>query len=235
MIAAAEFKLTLAAILIVLLLTAAYGLRLARKGRAHFDRVDVQGGSRLLGKGTMEFAHWALEPVARLLVSVRITANQVSWTSLASGFLAGAALAFGHFGFGALLAAISGLLDSVDGMVARISGLASDAGEILDSVVDRYAEFFFLLGLVIYYRGILLLQVVSLVALLGSFMVAYSSAKAETLKVVPPKGSAMRRPERALYLTLGAALSAMSIPLLEARRESATPTARMPPAAPARR
>ena len=222
MITAAEFKLTLATALIVLLLAAAYGLRLAKKGRAHFDRVERQGGSRLLGKGVMELAHWVLEPVARLLVWARITPTQVSWTSFSLGFLAGVALAFGHFGFGAMLAMISGLLDSVDGMVARIAGLASDAGEVLDSVVDRYVEFFFLLGLVIYYRGILLLQVVTLLALLGSFMVAYSTAKAEALKVASPKGSSMRRPERALYLTVGAAFSAISIPLLEAHREPVT-------------
>jgi hypothetical protein len=49
-------------------------------------------------------------------------------------------------------------------------------------------------------------------------MVSYSTAKAEALQVDPPKGS-MRRPERALYLTLGAALSPVTIPWFEANRE----------------
>jgi CDP-diacylglycerol--glycerol-3-phosphate 3-phosphatidyltransferase len=214
MITTAELKYTVASALIVLLLAAAYGLRLAKKGRAHFDRIDRQGGSRLLSKGAMELAHWVLEPIAKFLVLIRITPNQVSWASLSLGFLAGACLALGHFGFGAICATISGMLDSLDGMVARISAVASDAGEILDAVVDRYVEFVFLSGLVIYYRGIPFLQILTLLALLGSFMVSYSTSKAEALNVEPPKGS-MRRPERAVYLTAGAALSAVSIPLLE--------------------
>jgi phosphatidylglycerophosphate synthase len=104
-------------------------------------------------------------------------------------------------------------------MVARKSGVASDAGEILDSVVDRYVEFFFLSGLIVYYRQTLALQALALLALLGTFMVSYSTAKAEALQVSPPKGS-MRRPERAVYLILGAALSAVTIPWVENHQES---------------
>jgi len=170
----------------------------------------------------MELGYWILQPVAGLLVSLGITPNKVSWASLGFGFLAGAYLAMGHFGFGAIFATVSGLLDSLDGMVARISGVASDAGEVLDAAVDRYVEFFFLSGLIVYYREIPVLQVLALVALLGSFMVSYSTTKAEALKVDPPKGS-MRRPERAVYLTLGAALSAVTISWLETQREFSTP------------
>ena len=137
-------------------------------------------------------------------------------------FYSGACLALGHFGFGAISATISGVLDSVDGMVARISGLASDAGELLDAAIDRYVEFFFLSGLIIYYRDIPAFQVLALLALLGSFLVSYSTTKAEALQIDPPKGS-MRRPERAVYLTLGASLSALSIPWFETRGTFANP------------
>ena len=124
MITPAEVKYILVAALIVLSLAAAYGLRLAKKGRVHSDRIDRLGGSRLLNKGTMEWTHWVLEPVAKFLVLLRITPNQVSWTSLSFGLLAGACLALGHFGFGAIFALISGLLDCLDGMVARKIGRA---------------------------------------------------------------------------------------------------------------
>jgi phosphatidylglycerophosphate synthase len=99
-------------------------------------------------------------------------------------------------------------------MVARLSGRASDAGEVLDAAVDRYVEFFFLAGLLIYYREIPELMILTMAALLGSFMVSYSSAKAEALQVAAPRGN-MRRPERAFYLTLGAVLSPISIPWFE--------------------
>jgi CDP-diacylglycerol--glycerol-3-phosphate 3-phosphatidyltransferase len=196
----------------------AYGVRVTFKGQAHFDRVERQGGSPLLGKSVMEIGYWFFQPLARLLIFCHFTANQISWGSLIFGILAGCCLAFGHFGTGAVLASISAAMDSLDGIVARMTSRSSDAGEVLDATIDRYVEFFFLGGLVIYYREIPVLSVLSLLALVGSFMVSYSSAKAEALQVDPPKGS-MRRPERALYLTLGAALSPVTIPWLESSRD----------------
>jgi CDP-diacylglycerol---glycerol-3-phosphate 3-phosphatidyltransferase len=200
----------------------AYIFRLAFKGKIHFDRVEKQGGSPLLKKGVLEMGYWGLQPFAKLLVFSHVTPNMISWASLVFGILAGTCLAFGHFGFGAFFATFSALSDSLDGMVARMTGVSSDAGEVLDAAVDRYVEFLFLAGLVIYYREIPLLQMLALLALLGSFMVSYSTAKAEALHIDPPKG-AMRRPERALYLILGAALSPITIPWLEMYREFAVP------------
>ncbi len=199
-----------------------YSLRVLFWGRARFDRVDRQGGSALLSKGLMEACYWFLQPLGRLLVSFHVTPNQLSWASLVFGILAGAWLTVGHFGLGAASAGISALLDALDGLIARSSGAASDAGEMLDATVDRYVEFFFLGGLVVYYRELPVLLVFSLLALLGSFMVSYSTAKAEALQVDPPRGS-MRRPERALYLIAGAALSSITIPWLEAVREFPVP------------
>lgn len=209
---------TLVLLGVAALVTVAYLVRVAVKGRAQFDRVDRQGGSALLSKSMMEMAYWCMQPVARLLVFFGATPNTLSWASLILGLLAGACLTVGHFGFGAFFATMSALLDSLDGMVARMTGLSSDAGEVLDASVDRYVEFFFLGGLVIYYGEIPILQGLALFALMGSFMVSYSTAKAEALHVDPPKGS-MRRPERAFYLILGAALSPVTIPWFEVYRE----------------
>jgi phosphatidylglycerophosphate synthase len=191
-------------------------------GRVRFDRVEKQGGSALLSKEMMEAFYLFLQPLGRFLVYCRVTANGVSWTSFVFGVLAGVCLAFGHFGSGAAFATVSAVLDSLDGLVARMSRTASDAGEVLDAAVDRYAEFFFLGGLVIYYREVPILMILTLLALVGSFMVSYSTAKAEALQVQAPKGS-MRRPERALYLILGAALSPVTIPWFEATSDFPIP------------
>ncbi|MEK6705557.1 MAG: CDP-alcohol phosphatidyltransferase family protein [Bdellovibrionota bacterium] len=217
---------TLAIIYAIILITipvvliAAYSLRIALKGRARFDRIDNQSSSKFLSKGVMEMGYWALQPVARLLVFFQITPNQISWTSIVFGFLAGLCLVFGHFGFGAALTAVSSLLDTLDGMVARMTGRSSEAGEVLDSAMDRYVEFFFLGGLAIYYSGITPLLILTLTALLGSYMVSYSSmmARAEAVKL-PSRKWSMRRPERILYLVFGAALSPVTIPWFERVRE----------------
>jgi len=213
-----DFITTLILVCTVALIALTYIIRIAVRGRAHYDRIDKQGGSALLSKGVMEGAYWSMQPVAKLLVFFRVTPNMVSWASLATGFLAGACLAVGHFGFGAVFSITSALLDALDGMVARITGVSSDSGEVLDAAVDRYVEFFFIGGLLIYYRHFPSLLILALAALIGSFMISYSTAKAEALGVSPPKGS-MRRPERAAYLSIGAALSPFTIPVFEAVRD----------------
>jgi CDP-diacylglycerol---glycerol-3-phosphate 3-phosphatidyltransferase len=202
---------------VTLLIAVAYTIRVWMKGHARFYRIDRQGGSSLLSKEVMQGAYWALQPIGKFLAACHITANQITWTSLFFGLAAGACLAFGHFGSAAVFATISTLLDALDGMVARATHAASDAGEVLDAAVDRYVEFFFMFGLVIYYREVPVLLGLSLVALLGSFMVSYSTAKAEALHIDVPKGS-MRRPERSVYLIMGAALSPVTIPYWETMR-----------------
>ena len=209
-----DFVNTIALLAILALVVAAYSVKLILKGRTQYDRVNRQGGSVLMGRGMMEVGYWALQPVAKLLVFLHVTPNQISWASLVFGGISGTALAYGYFGFAALFACYSAFMDCLDGMVARMTEVASDAGEVLDAAVDRYVEFFFLAGLILYYREEPVFQTIALFALAGSFMVSYSTAKAEALHIPPPPGI-MRRPERAFYLTLGAALSTFPIPWLD--------------------
>ena len=197
---------------------AAYWIRVRSRGKAHFDRVDRQDTSALLSKPLMEMVYWASEPLARTLVRLRITANQISWASLALGLGSAYYLSIGAFGSGAFFALASALFDLLDGYVARATNTASDAGEILDATIDRYNEFFFLGALIIYYRANPVVMVLCLFALIGSFMVSYSTARADGLEIALPRGGAlslMRRPERAGYLVIGAALSPLSIYFVE--------------------
>src|SRR5437762_2728206 len=92
---------TIALLLFIALVTVAYSFKVMIKGRSRFDRVNRQGGSVLFGKGIMEMGYWILQPVAKFLVYVKITPNQLSWGSLVFGGLAGTALAYGYFGFAA--------------------------------------------------------------------------------------------------------------------------------------
>jgi CDP-diacylglycerol--glycerol-3-phosphate 3-phosphatidyltransferase len=199
----AAFSLALAAALLALAL--GYARRVARSGAFRHSRVDRAGGSPLLAKSAMEMGYWALRPVARACVAARVTANAVSWTSLVLAASAGVALGAGRFGLGAAFGAASAICDALDGMVARDTGTASDAGEVLDATIDRYAELLFLGGVVYHESSSPVAMLLALSALSGAVMVSYSTAKAEALAVEPPRG-AMRRQERALYLILGAAL-----------------------------
>jgi phosphatidylglycerophosphate synthase len=212
---AGRFLLALLFVLVV-----AYTIRLLTIGQAHFERVDKQGGSRFLGKSFMQMGYWGLQPLAGFCIRFKFTPNQLTWFSLVLGIGAGAGLALGAFGWASLFATGAMLLDALDGLVARETGVASEAGEVLDAAIDRYVEFFFLAGLVLYYRFFWPAQSLVLLTLLGSFMVSYSTAKAEAMRVdLPAKG--MRRPERVLYLVLGALLSIffespLAVPMLVA-------------------
>jgi CDP-diacylglycerol--glycerol-3-phosphate 3-phosphatidyltransferase len=183
-----------------------YFVRTLRRGRHSVPRVEQLGSSVLLGKWLMEAGLWALAPVVRTCVKLGISPNGITATALvlaASG--AGCVLA-GHFGTAAALTALASLCDTLDGHVARASGQASRGGEIFDAASDRYAEFFLLAALAVFFRLQAGLLALSLFTLLGSFMVSYASAKAEAAKTAVPRGL-MRRPERAVYLTTGVALT----------------------------
>jgi CDP-diacylglycerol--glycerol-3-phosphate 3-phosphatidyltransferase len=190
--------------LVVVFAIAAVGY--AVRGRTiHHERVEKDGGSVLLGTGTMNGFYWAIGPIVRACLRLGITADAITYASLALSLAAGALLAFGHFGLAALLTAIASLGDALDGLVARASGTAGPSGEVLDAAVDRYSELFFFGGLAVHYRASPWLLVLVLAASAGAFMVSYASAKAEALATPVPRG-AMRRPERAAYLAFGALL-----------------------------
>ncbi len=196
------FALIIGAMLVLL----AYGARLLTTGPATFDRISAIGAGALLGPRLMNAFYWALQPIGNVCVYLGITANAVTAASIFLGAACGVCLATGRLGLAALLSLLSSSCDALDGLIARRTATASEAGEVFDAAADRYAEFFFFSGLVVYYSGQPWAQAVTLAALLGSSMVSYSSAKAESFHVVPPRGS-MRRPERAAYLTLGLALT----------------------------
>jgi CDP-diacylglycerol--glycerol-3-phosphate 3-phosphatidyltransferase len=184
----------------------AYAVRLARFGRARFARTDAAGGSRLLSKGLLEMGYSWLQPVGRLCVRLGVHPDVLTGASLALALLSGLALACGHFGVAALLVGVSALGDALDGLVARASGRAGPKGALFDASADRYGEFFFLAGLVFHWSADRWLLALPMLALLGSYMVSYGSAKAEALRVKVPGGS-MRRAERAVWLCAGALLT----------------------------
>jgi CDP-diacylglycerol--glycerol-3-phosphate 3-phosphatidyltransferase len=186
-----------------------YLVRTLLKGRARHARTDADGGSVFLSKSSMEMGYWLLGPVVEALAALHITPNMVTFFSLVPALLAAVAAALGWFGLACALATLGSLCDLVDGVLARRTGVASDAGEVLDAAVDRYIEFLFLAGVAIYYRTHWMMLALTLAALFGSFMVSYTTAKAEAMGVEPPRGS-MRRAERAVYLLVAAGLTPFS-------------------------
>jgi phosphatidylglycerophosphate synthase len=201
-----DLALSLTFVAVLGLAGAAYGVRVIARGRATHARVEKEGESALLGKGPMEMMYWLMQPVGHAALKLGFTANMMTVMSLVLGLVAGVALAFGHFGIAACIATVSAAGDALDGWIARETGTSSNAGEVFDAAVDRYVELAFLGGLAFYFRADALILVLAILALGGSFMVSYATAKAEAMQVTAPRG-AMRRTERAVYLTAAIAVT----------------------------
>jgi CDP-diacylglycerol--glycerol-3-phosphate 3-phosphatidyltransferase len=146
-----------------------------------------------------------LAPVANGLAALGVSANAITSLSLVFGLGSGVALALGQFSVASLSVAIAFLGDALDGPVARSTGTASAPGALFDAAVDRYVEFFVLGGLAMHFRAEPAFLLLTLLAMVGSFMVSYGSAKAEARRVAVP-GGIMRRPSRAVCLAVGVAL-----------------------------
>jgi CDP-diacylglycerol--glycerol-3-phosphate 3-phosphatidyltransferase len=187
-----------------------------------------------------DLAHAVLNPVVSLLASLGLRADHLTIAGLLFSF--GSAFAFydGHSRLGALLLALAGLCDILDGELARRSGIVSRFGAFFDSTLDRLAEAAVLVGIAGFYvRNLFalvlepelalhqisqqlepvtwaVLALTSMLALVGSFMVSYTRARAEGLGLECKVGW-FERPERIVLLILAGAIKlfqAMSIALI---------------------
>jgi phosphatidylglycerophosphate synthase len=179
---------------------AAYGVRCARKGVAHDRELEARASTALLTINARLYFRWVISPLWRLLVATRLGANAVTAVAAVIGVTAAVSVATGRFALGGCLFLLSGILDYMDGRLARFQNSATAAGAAFDSILDRYVDFAMLAGLAWYFRGTWVLAFV-LLALLGTSLVPYVRAKGEALKV-PISNGLMQRPER-LFLISG--------------------------------
>jgi CDP-diacylglycerol--glycerol-3-phosphate 3-phosphatidyltransferase len=120
------------------------------------------------------------------LIQLRLKPNHVSFLGLFSSVMAGASFVYYPF-FGGLFTLLTGLLDTLDGSLARALGQNKKYGAFLDSILDRYTELIIYLGIWCYFyrRGTTtpLISLILLLILFGSLMVSYTRARAEGLGV----------------------------------------------------
>lgn len=172
----------------------------------HDEEMDQRGQGGLSTLGLRHFFAWLVRPLWRGLARLGFPPDVLTTLSLAIALGAAAAVAAGKFALGGWLLLGSGLLDFLDGRVARAENVATRRGAVLDSVLDRYVESAFLSGLCWYYRGHWPLAA-GLFALSGSLLVPYVRARGEALNVRVDDVGRMQRTERVLLLGFGTALS----------------------------
>ncbi len=80
------------------------------------------------------------------LVKAGISPNTVTGLAFVTGLSSGALVAEGQLAIGLTVLWFSGLLDVLDGTVARLSGSSSKAGAYMDLILDRMVEAAVILG-----------------------------------------------------------------------------------------
>jgi len=106
---------------------------------------------------------------------------QLTLAGAALSFLTGVIYAKGYLFLGGIMLFVAGAADLLDGLLARTTGKSSSFGALLDSVVDRYSDFFVFAGLATYFvrNGEIFWFFVTLGIILGSFVVGYAKARSE--------------------------------------------------------
>lgn len=146
-----------------------------------------------------------VSPVSEWLIRRRVRPNTITSTSAIVVIGAGAAFGLDLPRLGAVWLLLSGLLDILDGQVARGGGMVSKFGAFFDSTLDRIGEAILFAGVAIYFQTApsqavpVLGVVLTLATLTGSFLVSYTRARAEGLDLECRVGLA-QRPERILGL-----------------------------------
>ena len=159
--------------------------------------------SDAIGAGAKRIIDWIVRGLARS----KINPNALTFVGLLINIGCGFLYGYGRFVIAGLLLILAALVDILDGQVARFRGRVTRFGAFFDSVIDRYSDIVVYVGIMIFYardaesRSTLLVALTGL-ALVGSVLISYSRARAESLSIACKVGF-LERPERLVLLIIG--------------------------------
>ncbi len=135
--------------------------------------------------------------------SLPFTPNQVTVAGLSLNAVAAVLIYEEHFVWATVAFVTGSILDILDGALARSHGKLTQFGSFLDSTTDRISEGFVLgaIALVLSRQGHEAALASVFVALVGSFLVSYTRAKAEALGLGGAVGL-MGRAERIVLVAI---------------------------------
>ncbi len=143
---------------------------------------------------------WWLVPMARLFRNVN--PNVITWISLVASITAGAFFAFGgndwaFLLWGSLFVFLNGVLDVLDGKIAKITGKQSRKGDYLDHTIDRFSDAAFIGGLSFGAFGRI---EIGLAALTFTLLTSYLGTQAQAVGIGRNYGGFLGRADRMMLL-----------------------------------
>lgn len=153
----------------------------------------------------------ALEPFVTAAARLGLTPNGVSVLAIVVAALAAGAFYLGGddpllYGVGALLVFVNGWFDLLDGALARRLDVASEAGDLLDHVLDRYADILIIAGLA---AGIGRYDL-GLAAVTGVLMTSYLGTQAQAVGLDRVYGGLLGRADRLALIGVVGALAVVA-------------------------
>jgi CDP-diacylglycerol--glycerol-3-phosphate 3-phosphatidyltransferase len=146
--------------------------------------------------------------MVRWLAHGHINPNVLTVIGVALNVGCGLSFGYGQFFWAGIVLIIANLFDMLDGQVARLSGRVTRFGGFLDSSLDRLSDMVVFVGLMVFYaRNTSFHSTLNVflagAGLMGSVMVSYASARAESIIPKCDVGF-LRRPERVVLFIIGA-------------------------------
>lgn len=142
-----------------------------------------------------------LAPFVKVAIRIGLRPDTVSVIAFAVAVGGGIAFAIGgvYYLLGAVLVAINGWLDLLDGELARALGSASPGGDLLDHALDRYADVILVAGLA---AGIGQ-YALGFAAVTGVLLTSYLGTQAEAVGLDRVYGGVLGRGDRLVLIVLG--------------------------------
>jgi CDP-diacylglycerol--glycerol-3-phosphate 3-phosphatidyltransferase len=169
----------------------------------------------LLKKYGQPLVYKIINPFIELLVKWKVRPNTITTTGLIINSAATVILIYGaeygqrndhsFIAWAGVVILFAGLFDMIDGRLARVGKMASKFGALYDSVLDRYSEMIMFLGICWYLvaHSYFFSSLFAFIAMIGSIMVSYIRARAESLGAHADVGL-MQRPERIIIIGISA-------------------------------
>ena len=155
-----------------------------------------------------------LGPWVRAAAKLGLSPDQVSVVAFAVAVAAAGAFAVGEPVFylaGAVCVLLNGWLDLVDGALARHLEVSSDGGDLLDHVLDRYADIAVIAGFTVGIGAYAL----GFAAVTGVLMTSYMGTQIQAVGIGREYGGLLGRADRlALMGIVGVVAAAYSAPIV---------------------
>ena len=147
------------------------------------------------GNGRSGLTAAEMREVARnRLIESRLTPNKISLTGFVLNVVAAVLITQRLFFLAGVAFIVGSLMDMLDGRYSRMSGKGTPFGAFLDSTLDRVEEGVVLAAVAWWFaeRGDEVAVGATVLAVVGSYMVSYTRARAEALGVSGKAGIASR-------------------------------------------